>query len=397
MYRLQKPQAFRAIVASSLLAACTGSVADKERAPACSSPALRASYDAAYAWGEDGAGNMSVDEVEGATGTSPTQACALAGYREGLRSRHGHGHGHGHGSGHGHGHHGGGGGGGSDPDQQCKDDGTAFGEAAARVYCDLSISLGGLGVDDLLTPGPTSSCSTKYEEACQKAFDRVTGTFETVSGNPDAHCAPFTSGDFLEAYQVARFNQCLFSLAEPGEPGDAGVSMDGGAPETPCTGAECDCHEQAQCDLSCAGAGCELSCRHAESCNASCGDSCTTTCRDLETCDLHAQRDANLVCARSEQCKLDATGGTLSCSEAKSCDIQVQTSGEVSCTDSASCSVTCPDCDVTCSNVKDCRATLDKGSLHCAQVEHCELTCMTAGYHVKQSADGSYVCEKDCP
>ena len=79
MYRPQKPQAFRAIIASSLLAACTGSVADKADDPACASPALRATYEAAYAWGEDGAGNMSVDDVEQASGASPTQACALAG------------------------------------------------------------------------------------------------------------------------------------------------------------------------------------------------------------------------------------------------------------------------------------------------------------------------------
>jgi hypothetical protein len=98
-----------------------------------------------------------------------------------------------------------------------------------------------------------------------------------------------------------------------------------------------------------------------------------------------------------ESCELAAEEGTLSCSEAKSCDIHVQTRGDVSCKDAASCAVSCPDCNVTCTNVDDCRASLGQGSLRCAQVAHCELTCTTPGQHVKQSADGSYVCEKDCP
>jgi hypothetical protein len=392
MYRSPITQSFRAILASALLAACTGSVADHADDPACSAPELRKAYDSAYAWGEDGAGAMGPDDVNEATGSSPTQACTVAGYREGLRTRHGQ-HGHHHDDHHGRCQHGGHhGGGGADPDQQCKDDGTAFGEAAAQVFCDLSISLGGLGVDELLPPGPSSSCSNKYEEACHAAFDRVAANFEMVSGDPDAHCAPFTTGDFLEAYQVARFNQCLFSVGDPQMP----PSDDGGTPEEPCTGSECSCHEQGECDLTCTGPGCELTCERAGACSESCDDGCKATCRDLASCEVHAQADADLTCQRSEQCRMDATSGSVTCSEAKSCDIHVAQQGTVTCTDSASCNVECPDCAVTCTNVGTCSVKLDKGSLRCDQVDECELTCATPGYHVKKSGDGSYVCEKDC-
>lgn len=206
----------------ALLAALLPACADMARddASMCVAPEQLAAYDLAYDVGAEGELDASaLREVESVDAAS----CALAGTRAGLRNgrRGGRGRGRGHGHGHGGGHHHGGRDRGRQCDddevRECRDEGRFTGRVTAAAYCQLSISLGGLGVDDLLAPGPESRCSRKYEDACRRAFDQAALEFAALSGDPAADCRPFTRGEFREAYEVARFNQCLFSVAEPGD------------------------------------------------------------------------------------------------------------------------------------------------------------------------------------
>lgn len=237
----------RSVLAASLLVACAAQRGDDR--VACDDADQLAAYDLAYDWSEQGACEGEECKTGSASALwqveSPKAAsCALAGARAGLlsqrrggrerardrdgrehgqRGHHGRGHGGNEHDGRGHhgsGHHDGRGHGGEcrqDEVRECRDDGRFTGQVTATTYCELSIAFGGLGVDDLLVPGPESRCSRAFEEACGKAFDEVAQNYQKVSGDPSADCTPFTTGEFREAYEVARFNQCLFSLAEAGD------------------------------------------------------------------------------------------------------------------------------------------------------------------------------------
>jgi hypothetical protein len=200
------------LLAAWLLTACADAARDD--ASTCLDPDQRAAYDLAYDLGAGEGDASALRELD----SDAAASCALAGTRAGLRNgRRG---GRGHGRRHGDRHHGGRRQGrdcSDDEARECREDGRFTGQVSAAAYCQLSISLGGLGVDDLLAPGPESRCSRKYEEACQKAFDRAALDFAALSGDPGADCRPFMRGEFREAYEVARFNQCLLSVAGVGD------------------------------------------------------------------------------------------------------------------------------------------------------------------------------------
>jgi hypothetical protein len=200
------------ILAASLLVGCADAARDDRSM--CLTPEQLAAYDLAYESAES-ADTAALREIE----SSEVASCALAGTRAALRKKRRGGRGGHHGRGRdgrdrdGRGHRDGGHHGSRDDDQgcgsredrACRDDGRFAGELAAAAYCELSITLGGLDVEDMLAPGPESRCSRKYEEACQRLFDEVAR---------QGDCRPFTTGEFQEAYEVARFNACLFSLDE---------------------------------------------------------------------------------------------------------------------------------------------------------------------------------------
>jgi hypothetical protein len=212
------------VLAASLLVGCADAARDERSM--CTTPEHLAAYELAYGWSEESSDADDLDasglrEVESAELAS----CALSGTRAALRKKRGggrHGGRH-HGRGRdGRGHRGGGHHGSRDDDRgcgqnedgACRDDGRFAGRFAAAAYCELSITLGGLEVEDTLSPGEESRCSRKYEDACTRAFDEAAREFAEASGDPAADCRPFRSGEFREAYEVARFNACLFSLAD---------------------------------------------------------------------------------------------------------------------------------------------------------------------------------------
>jgi hypothetical protein len=174
----------------------------------CRDPALAASFDRGFEWSEDLTGTATREQADfEAMENEESARCALAGVSAGLRNVRGGAHA----------------GGNCCRTGNPQGDGRAVGEVAAALYCDLSIALGGLGVDELLEPAAADACSRTFESACRSAFDRA------ARGIPN--CRQFTRAEFREAYEVARFNQCVFAVREEQLP-------------TSCTGKHCQAHCQ---------------------------------------------------------------------------------------------------------------------------------------------------------
>jgi cysteine-rich repeat protein len=115
---------------------------------------------------------------------------------------------------------------------QCILDGQFIGDITATVYCDLSISLGGLGLADYLIEGLLTVCGEEMVAACE-------GTFTTVTeGNEE--CVPYTDND---VWRLARHNQCVYNPLpncgdgnlDDGEQCDDGNNEDGDGCASNCT------------------------------------------------------------------------------------------------------------------------------------------------------------------
>lgn len=210
----------------------------------------------------------------------------------------------------------------------CSEDGRFAGETAALAYCQLSISLGGLDPEEPLTPPPESECSCLYEDACREEFDRAAAAFPG--------CAPFITGEFAEAYESVRFNQCLLLLEAPEPDPQPDPEPD------PCADGVCECRDQPECRVS-------------------------------------AGDDADVQCVRVELCEVEADSGQVSCDHVGRCEVD------------------CADCDVECRDVERCQVDLGKGSVRCDDVGDCEVECVGGGHRAPTCcSDGRYVCGRDC-
>lgn len=96
----------------------------------------------------------------------------------------------------------------------CGADGKFVGQMAAFLYCQLSVALGGLGMDVELLEGTTGTCTEAFTQACEETFKSVTINFkETVDSTID--CRPFTIDPFDDVWAQATHNQCLYDPVEP--------------------------------------------------------------------------------------------------------------------------------------------------------------------------------------
>jgi hypothetical protein len=82
----------------------------------------------------------------------------------------------------------------------CIADGLFVGELSGRLYCALSIALGGLVPVELFERLPTDACGTAFQASCDAGFVTV------ATGDPD--CVPFTVAPHTEAYLEVQNNQC---------------------------------------------------------------------------------------------------------------------------------------------------------------------------------------------
>lgn len=96
---------------------------------------------------------------------------------------------------------------------ECITNGYMIGEMAATFYCELSIALDGLGMDEWIPVCHLSPCGEMFTGACQEAFDALTQVYPSES---DALCLPYTT--FYDppydsdVYDTARHNQCIYEL-----------------------------------------------------------------------------------------------------------------------------------------------------------------------------------------
>jgi hypothetical protein len=94
---------------------------------------------------------------------------------------------------------------------ECYTLGRFFGEMAATFYCDLSIALGGLALDEWLVEGRTTFCSVLFEYGCHRMFDYLTPRYPSQD---DPQCLPYTRPPYLEVYAQVRHNQCIYNVEE---------------------------------------------------------------------------------------------------------------------------------------------------------------------------------------
>lgn len=86
----------------------------------------------------------------------------------------------------------------------CKNDGLDIGRLVGKLYCDLSILLGGLEPGDEFVRGPVMWCQFLGQTFCDVSYISFTPRYETFAGS----CKPFTEDDHIEAWDQFRNNGC---------------------------------------------------------------------------------------------------------------------------------------------------------------------------------------------
>jgi len=90
----------------------------------------------------------------------------------------------------------------------CIVDGAFAGEVAAKLYCALSIALGGLGLDVTFLPQVVGLCGQNFEASCFAIF-------EDTAEHDVAGCVPFTVAPFTDVFDETSNNQCLYDPIIP--------------------------------------------------------------------------------------------------------------------------------------------------------------------------------------
>jgi hypothetical protein len=92
----------------------------------------------------------------------------------------------------------------------CYYEGEIIGKLVATVYCELSISLGGLVTADEFIRSPVQICGFHFEFACD-----VTYLFDTMTYvNGFGSCDEYTYGEYFEVWDQVRNNQCAYNIQE---------------------------------------------------------------------------------------------------------------------------------------------------------------------------------------
>lgn len=83
--------------------------------------------------------------------------------------------------------------------------GHTRGALAARVYCEISVALGGIDVNTAFVRSQARLCDWDYEVGCESAFDSASRAY---AGG--AACAPFLTGRYREVWARNQSKQCSF-------------------------------------------------------------------------------------------------------------------------------------------------------------------------------------------
>jgi len=86
----------------------------------------------------------------------------------------------------------------------CKNDGLDIGKLVGKLYCDLSIALGGLAPADDFVRGPVMWCQLLGQTFCDVSYISYTPTYTSSAGA----CKPYTYEPYYETWDQFRNNGC---------------------------------------------------------------------------------------------------------------------------------------------------------------------------------------------
>lgn len=93
----------------------------------------------------------------------------------------------------------------------CSAEGRLIGRIGGKLYCDLSIRLGGLEPAEDVLRRPTRTCGLFFQVACDSELTGFTRRYSSSSGQ----CLPYTEGAYEQVFRRARANQCVYDAAPP--------------------------------------------------------------------------------------------------------------------------------------------------------------------------------------
>jgi hypothetical protein len=86
----------------------------------------------------------------------------------------------------------------------CTNDGFDIGKLVGKLYCDLSIALGGLAPADDFVRGPVMWCQFLGQTFCDVSYMSFTPTYES----PVGACRPYTVEPYYDTWDQFRNNGC---------------------------------------------------------------------------------------------------------------------------------------------------------------------------------------------
>lgn len=88
----------------------------------------------------------------------------------------------------------------------CCDEGELVGWIMGKLYCDLSIALGGVRLTNFLVQRPMGFCGATAQTCCRDEFQSVTPTYQGFYGA----CRPYTQGAFRATWMQSRNSVCSY-------------------------------------------------------------------------------------------------------------------------------------------------------------------------------------------
>jgi hypothetical protein len=93
----------------------------------------------------------------------------------------------------------------------CTTDGLDIGKLVGKLYCDLSIALGGLAPAEDFIRGPVMWCQFLGQTFCDVSYMSFTPTYESPIGS----CRPYTYEPYFETWDQFRNNGCAENAILP--------------------------------------------------------------------------------------------------------------------------------------------------------------------------------------
>jgi len=98
----------------------------------------------------------------------------------------------------------------------CCEEGSVIGDLSARMYCQLSILLGGLAEPDEFVRRPVFLCGFAFQMCCDGDFFGTSLTYRGLDAFGDLQeCLPYTDGEYFSVWDDTRTLQCTYTPPDP--------------------------------------------------------------------------------------------------------------------------------------------------------------------------------------